>query len=148
MIEHDASQPAGWHRSGDVGHIDEAGRLWIEGRIGHIVTAPAGPVTPIGIEHSVAELSDVALAAVVGVGPLGTQQVVVVAEMTAPRRRADLADEDLVDRVRAEAGDIDVAAVLVVPSLPVDKRHNSKIDRTRVARWAERVLSGGRLGRI
>jgi acyl-coenzyme A synthetase/AMP-(fatty) acid ligase/pimeloyl-ACP methyl ester carboxylesterase len=148
MIEHDASQPAGWHRSGDVGHIDEAGRLWIEGRIGHIVTTPAGPVTPIGIEHAVAELSDVALAAVVGVGPLGTQQVVVVAETTAPRRRADLADEDLADRVRAKAGDIDVAAVLVVPSLPVDKRHNSKIDRTRVTRWAERVLSGGRLGRI
>jgi hypothetical protein len=37
---------------------------------------------------------------------------------------------------------------LVVPSLPVDKRHNSKINRTRVARWAERVLSGGRIGRI
>lgn len=146
--ENEASQPAGWHRSGDVGHIDEAGRLWIEGRIGHIVMTPAGPVTPVGIEHAVAELSDVALAAVVGVGPRGTQQVVVVAEKTAPRRRADLADEDLADRVRAKAGGVDVAAVLVVPSLPVDKRHNSKINRTRVARWAERVLSGGRIGRI
>jgi hypothetical protein len=50
--------------------------------------------------------------------------------------------------VRAKAGGVDVAAVLVVPSLPVDKRHNSKINRTRVARWAERVLSGGRIGRI
>ncbi len=146
--EHDASQPAGWHRSGDVGHIDEAGRLWIEGRIGHIVTTPAGPVTPVGIEHAVAELPDVAQAAVVGVGPSGTQQVVVVAVETAPRRRADLADEDLADRVRSKAGDVDVAAVLLVPSLPVDKRHNSKINRTRVARWAERVLAGGRMGRI
>lgn len=44
--------------------------------------------------------------------------------------------------------DVDVAAVLLVPALPVDKRHNSKIDRTRVARWAEQVLAGGRFGRL
>jgi len=148
MTEHDASQPPGWHRSGDVGHIDGAGRLWIEGRIGHIVTTPDGPVTPVGIEHDVAELSDVSQAAVVGVGPPGTQQVIVVVVTVDSRRRADLADETLADRVRARAGDVDVAAVLVVPSLPVDKRHNSKIDRTRVALWAERVLSGGWMGRI
>jgi len=37
--------------------------------------------------------------------------------------------------------------VLVVPSVPVDKRHNSKIDRTRIAAWAEKVLAGGRMGR-
>ena len=148
MTDHDASQPAGWHRSGDVGHIDEAGRLWIEGRIAHVVTSSDGPVTPVGIEHEVAELSDVSQAAVVGIGPPGTQQVVVVAVTVDSRRRADLADEALADRVRARAGDVDVAAVLVVPSLPVDKRHNSKIDRTRVARWAEKVLSGGRMGRI
>jgi acyl-coenzyme A synthetase/AMP-(fatty) acid ligase len=148
MTENEASQPAGWHRSGDVGHIDDDGRLWIEGRIGHIVTTAAGPVTPVGIEHAVSELSGIAQAAVVGVGPSGTQQVVVVAVPTVHRRRADLADEDLADRVRARAGDVDVAAVLVVPSLPVDKRHNSKIDRTRVARWAAGVLAGGRMGRI
>ena len=146
--ENEASQPAGWHRSGDVGHIDDAGRLWIEGRIGHIVTTAYGPVTPIGIEHAVSELPDVVHAAVVGIGPAGTQQVVVVAVPTAARRRADIADEDLADRVRVRAGAVDIAAVLVVPSLPVDKRHNSKIDRTRIARWAERVLSGGRMSRI
>jgi hypothetical protein len=45
-------------------------------------------------------------------------------------------------------GEVDVAAVITVPSLPVDKRHNSKIDRTRVARWAENFLAGARKGRI
>ncbi len=148
MTENDASRPAGWHRSGDAGHIDDDGRIWIEGRIGHVVTTATGPVTPVGIEHAIVEISDIAQAAVVGVGPAGTQQVVIVVVPAAHLRRADLADVDLADRVRARAGDIDVAAVLAVPSIPVDKRHNSKIDRTRVARWAERVLSGGRIGRI
>jgi len=148
MTQHVASQPAGWHRSGDVGHLDEAGRLWIEGRMGHIVTTAAGPVTPVGIEHAVSAFPDVNRAAVVGVGPSGTQQVVVVVVPARHSRRPDLAGEDLADRVRAKAGAVDVAAVFVTPSLPIDKRHNSKIDRSRVARWAERVLAGGRMGPI
>ena len=47
--------------------------------------------------------------------------------------------------VRAAAG-VDVAAVLVTAALPVDIRHASKVDRARVARWADRVLAGGRVG--
>jgi len=148
MTQHAASQPAGWHRSGDVGHLDGAGRLWVEGRMGHIVTTAAGPVTPVGIEHAVTSLPEVSHAAVVGVGPSGTQQLVLVVVPVDGGRHSDLADEDLADRVRAKVNAADVAAVLTTPSLPVDKRHNSKIDRSRVARWAERVLAGGRMGRI
>jgi acyl-coenzyme A synthetase/AMP-(fatty) acid ligase len=143
-----ASQPAGWHRSGDVGRFDSDGRLWIEGRIVHVITTDAGPVTPIGLEHAIAALDDVELAAVVGVGPVGTQQVIVVLSCVSGNRRPGLADEGLSDRVREVAGAIDIAAVFVVPSLPVDRRHNSKIDRTRIAVWAENVLAGSRMGRI
>jgi acyl-CoA synthetase (AMP-forming)/AMP-acid ligase II/pimeloyl-ACP methyl ester carboxylesterase len=144
--QHAASQPPGWHRSGDVGHIDAAGRLWIEGRTGHVITTAAGPVTPVGIEHRVIDLSGVSLAAAVGVGPVGTQQVVVVVVPDAAPSRAGLAPPSLTSQVRASAG-VEVAAVLVAPGLPVDKRHNSKIDRSRTARWAGRVLAGGRIGR-
>lgn len=147
ITEDAASQPVGWHRSGDVGHLDELGRLWIGGRMGHIVTTASGPVTPVGIEHSVGGLADVVQAAAVGVGPAGTQQVVVVVVPRTRTRRPGLAGEDLADRVRARV-DTDVAAVLTVPSLPVDKRHNSKIDRTRISRWAEGVLSGERMSGI
>jgi len=148
MTENNASQPVGWHRSGDVGHLDDDGRLWIEGRMQHIVTTASGPVTPIGIEHAVSELSGVVGSALVGVGPPGVQQVVLVVVPSDRVRRARLADEDLADRVRERVGGIDVVAVLIVPWLPVDKRHNSKIDRSRIAEWAERVLAGKRVGRL
>jgi acyl-coenzyme A synthetase/AMP-(fatty) acid ligase/pimeloyl-ACP methyl ester carboxylesterase len=148
MTQQGASQPAGWHRSGDVGHLDDSGRLWIEGRMGDIATTASGPITPVGIEHSVAALPEVAHAAAVGVGPAGAQVLVVVLVPTAARSKPDLADEDLADKVRAQVSQADVAAVLTVPSIPVDKRHNSKIDRPRVAQWAEKVLAGGRIGRI
>jgi olefin beta-lactone synthetase len=48
-------------------------------------------------------------------------------------------------RVRDVSVDVPVAAVLVVDSLPTDIRHNSKIDRTALAEWSERVLSGDRV---
>ena len=148
LTEYAASQPEGWHRSGDVGHFDTDGRLWIEGRIGHIVTTPDGPVTPVGIEHKVSSITGITAAAVVGVGPPGTQHVVVVVTPKPRPSRAGFADEALADKVRARVTSTDVAAVLVAPALPVDKRHNSKIDRTRIARWADRVLAGGRVGRV
>jgi len=143
-----ASHPEGWHRTGDVGHFDAEGRLWIEGRLGHVVTTALGPITPIGIEHAVGNLDEVALAAVVGVGPAGVQQVVVVVMPSGGTKRTGLADESLSDMVRDKAGQVDVAAVLIAPSLPVDRRHNSKIDRARIARWAEGALAGGRMGKI
>jgi acyl-CoA synthetase (AMP-forming)/AMP-acid ligase II len=142
------SQPTGWHRSGDVGQLDEQGRLWVGGRIGHVITTPTGPVTPVGIEQEIEEIERVALAAVVGVGPVGTQQLVVVVELNSPDRKPQLADLALLDQCRVasgQAGCPDVAAVLLVPELPVDRRHNSKVDRTRVASWAAKVLAGGKL---
>ena len=33
--------------------------------------------------------------------------------------------------------------MLVLPAMPTDIRHNSKIDRTALAGWAETILSGG-----
>lgn len=147
-----------WHRTGDVGHLDAAGRLWIEGRLAHVITTPAGPLTPVGPEQRVEELDDVARAAVVGVGPAGTQQVVVVLERSprprggSPargrrrRRTVRLADGDLTARVRRAVGH-PVAAVLEVPRLPTDVRHNSKVDRSALSAWAGTVLAGGRMVR-
>jgi len=58
-----------------------------------------------------------------------------------------LAAADLTTQVR-DAVTADVAAVLVVPALPVDIRHNAKIDRTAVAEWASDALAGRRRRRV
>ncbi|MFT4167264.1 MAG: alpha/beta fold hydrolase [Microlunatus sp.] len=134
-----------WHRTGDVGHLDAQGRLWVEGRLVHVISGPTGPITPVGIEQRVEAVPEVELAAAVGVGPAGTQQTVVVLVPTAgasPRR--PLAPAALASSVRQAAGS-PIAAVLVTDRLPVDIRHASKIDRARVAQWAERVLAGDSL---
>ena len=136
------ARPPGWHRTGDVGHLDGEGRLWVEGRLAHVVRTADGVVTPVGPEQRVEALPGVLSAAVVGVGPAGAQQVVVVVVPDgAASTRDPLADLGLADDVRRVAG-VPVAAVLQRATLPVDIRHQSKIDRLRLGEWAAGVLGG------
>lgn len=138
----------GWHRTGDVGHFDADGRLWVEGRLGHVITAPGAVVTPVGAEQAIERLDGVRMAGIVGVGPAGTQAVAAVVETLPPARKAGPAGPELAGKVRnaARTAGVSVAAVLVVPAQPTDIRHNAKIDRTRLARWASATLAGGRPG--
>lgn len=138
-----------WHRTGDVGRIDSNGRLWIEGRNVHVIHTANGPVTPVPVEVAVESLGGIRRAAAAGVGPAGCQQLVVVIEQV---DAADgLADSELTATVRRvvehDVGGSTVAAVLIVNALPVDIRHNTKIDRTLVSEWATGVLAGDRVRR-
>src|SRR5699024_1195783 len=121
----------GWHRTGDVGHLDEAGRLWVEGRLGHVLRTSKGGTTPVAAERSVDSLGGAVRAASVGAGPSGADAAVVVMETVPPARKLGPAAKDLARQVRTAVGatGTEVAAVLVVPSLRPDIRHMSKIDR-------------------
>jgi acyl-coenzyme A synthetase/AMP-(fatty) acid ligase/pimeloyl-ACP methyl ester carboxylesterase len=143
--ERASSRDPGWHRTGDVGHLDAEGRLWVEGRLVHVITTADGPLTPVGVEQRIEAEAQVTAAAVVGVGPPGTQQAVavVVPEMA---DSVGLAAPELAGAVRAAAG-TSLAAVLAIDTMPVDIRHAAKIDRLRLARWAGSVLTGARVGR-
>jgi olefin beta-lactone synthetase len=146
LTERSSSRDPGWHRTGDVGHLDHDGRLWVEGRLQHVVTTPHGVLTPVGVEQRVERLPQVRAAAAVGVGPAGTQVVALVVVPTngGPRRdRMRLAERGLTEAVRAAAG-TQVAAVLTASRLPLDIRHASKVDRQRVASRVTRVLAGAR----
>lgn len=110
------------------------------------MTTARGVVTPVGPEQRIEAVDGVGRVGVAGVGPTGTQQVVAVVETVPPVRRPGLATASLATAVRAAAG-VPLAAVLVVPVLPTDIRHNSKVDRARLSRWATSVLGGARMVR-
>lgn len=143
--QHDArpvdAEGRSWHRTGDVGHLDADGRLWIEGRSVHVVHTDQGAVTPVPVEVAAEALPGISRCAAVGIGPIGCQQLVVVVDQRTGSN--GLAPHQVAQAVRSAVRH-PVAAVLEARSLPVDIRHNTKIDRTLVAQWAASVLAGDR----
>ncbi len=117
-----------WHRMGDLGRLDDRGRLWYCGRKSQRVVPGRGGATlyTACVEGVLDAHPAVRRSALVGVR--GTPAVVVELE---PGRKADAA-------LKKELADLTPAkAVLFHPSLPVDARHNAKIQREKLARWAE-----------
>jgi len=149
LTTHQASQPPGWHRTGDIGTLDSEGRLWVGGRLAHVITSASGLIAPVSSEQSIETLESIEMAAVVGVGPVGKQAVVAVIQTSNGVVKAGEAPLPLIDEIRSTvSSDIDITSVLITAKLPVDRRHNSKVDRSAVAHWAARVLAGERAPKL
>jgi len=124
-----------FHRTGDVGYL-ENGTLFYLGRRGHVLETAAGPLASVALEMPVAAVLGREVAAV-GVGPAGGQVVCLIVE---GEGELCVAEAPLREAARA-ACPSQVAAVLV-GSLPTDRRHESKVDRTALRLAAERFLAG------
>jgi len=125
-----------WHRMGDIVREDEDGRLWFQGRKSHRVETADGPLYPVAIENIFNTHAAVRRSALVGVGSRGSQEPVLVVELRdSARACTSLAGEILFHGHRLAVAQR-VTRVLFHPSFPVDVRHNAKIDRPQLARWA------------
>jgi len=127
-----------FHRTGDAGYVED-GIVFHLGRVAHVLSLSSGPVASVAVEAPVAAAVGLPVAAV-GVGPAGAQVCVIVVETADASRSLHLADVALAASVRAAAPG-PVAAVLA-GRLPVDHRHQSKIDRVALATAAARFLAG------
>ncbi|NEB62853.1 AMP-binding protein [Streptomyces diastaticus] len=128
------------HRTGDMGTIDAEGRIWFHGRRSHRVLGTDHVLTTEDVEAAADTVPGVRRSALVGVGDPGRQRAVLCVELAArgPGRPAVVAAvRELLDR-RPDGRH--VTAVLVHPGFPTDIRHNSKINRERLADWATRRL--------
>ncbi len=126
-----------WHRMGDVGYLDEEDRFWYCGRLNHRVETAAGRLFTIPVEGIANSHPLVHRSALVGLGQPGSQQpcLVVVPEPTADGRR--LPDAQFKQQLREYLAQHELTAhineIVIRPALPVDVRHNSKINREQLA---------------
>ena len=143
-LELGASVPpsgAVWHRLGDCGRLDEDGSLWFCGRQTERVETPAGPMFTEPCEQVFRRHPAVARCALIGLGPRGRQQPAIVGE---PKSRAVMRSgteqQALARALRQLAvGHPHTAPIrrfYFHPHFPVDVRHNAKIHRLALARWA------------
>lgn len=134
-----------WHRMGDVGYVDGDGRLWFCGRKAHRLETAGGVVLPVPTENVYNLHPRVARSALVGAGARGAERAVLVVEPFAgamPRTRAArlrFVDElEAVWRARSKVCGPELAPASEVHfrrALPVDVRHNAKIERGELRRW-------------
>ena len=134
-----------WHRMGDTGYFDAQGRLWFTGRVNHRVETPNGTLYPIQVEAVFNNHDAVGRSALVGLGERPQQVPVIVVEL----HEGHIPAQDLKDRIErellamAQAHELTRAIKHVLfhdGPLPVDVRHNAKINRETIAIWAETQL--------
>ncbi len=110
---------ARWHRTGDAGYLDDRARLWLLGRCSARIQDSHGTLYPLSVEHAALQHDYVRRAAVVSV----RGQRVLAVEL----RNGRLSESQL--RALLESVEFaKVQQVRVLKRMPVDKRHNSKID--------------------
>jgi acyl-CoA synthetase (AMP-forming)/AMP-acid ligase II len=132
-----------WHRMGDLGYLDEQGRLWFYGRKSQRVTLADRTLYTEPCELVFNQHAQVRRSALVGVkNPDGSIRPVIVVEphkekmpRTAEERAGFIAELLALGAAHPETAEI--TTVLFHPSFPVDIRHNAKIFREQLAAWAE-----------
>lgn len=132
-----------WHRMGDVGRIDEQGRLWFCGRKSHRVETEKGPMFTIPCERVFNQHPKVFRTALVGIGEKGKQVPVICVEL---EKTVTNVDEKVLFCELMELGKkynhtACIDKFLIHPSFPVDIRHNAKIGREKLSVWASENLN-------
>lgn len=112
-----------WHRTGDAGLLDERGRLWLLGRCAARITDTRGKLYPFPVECVAMTFPEVRRAAVLG--HEGRRLLIVEAAFTS---------EVLATQLRQASEWARIDEVRFVAALPLDKRHNAKIDYTALRR--------------
>jgi len=107
-----------WHRTGDMGYLDAQGRLWLLGRCTARIADRRSTLYPFAVECILSFYPAVRRSAVVA----WHGQRVLALELD---RSVSTEEEEAICQAVAWA---DIDSIRVFKHLPVDKRHNAKID--------------------
>jgi len=127
-----------WHRMGDCGYLDAEGRLWFCGRRAERVITANGTMFTEPCEQAFRPLPGVARCALVGLGSCGSQipALVVQPSKKLSAREKGLLAAELRERARQHTQTESITQFFFHLSFPVDVRHNAKIHRLTLAKWA------------
>ncbi|MFQ3637351.1 MAG: AMP-binding protein, partial [Cyanobacteriota bacterium] len=121
-----------WHRTGDAGYLDERGRLWLLGRCSAKLTDAWGTLYPFAVEAAAQAQPGIHRSALVA----HRGQRVLLIEWAA--RFPDAARSPALQSLKAA---LDWAQIhqFYPCKIPVDKRHNAKVDYPAITRLLDRL---------
>jgi acyl-CoA synthetase (AMP-forming)/AMP-acid ligase II len=132
-----------WHRMGDLGRLDADGRLWFCGRKSQRVISAGGTLFTTPCEAIFNTHPLVYRSALVGIGEAPDQKPVICIDLEPGHGGVDRTQltRELLEIARGNALTRAVDTVLYPQEFPVDIRHNAKIFREKLARWAAKKLA-------
>ena len=122
-----------WHRTGDLGSFDSAGRLWLLGRCSAKIEDRRGTVYPFTVECAVRHDPRIECAALVAFR--GERVLVLQARNAHALDRA---------RLKAQLPWAGIDRLVAIERIPTDSRHNAKIDYAQLVSLLQRsgILRG------
>ncbi len=129
-----------YHRMGDVGYLDEQGRVWFCGRKNHRVVTATSTLFTIPCEAVFNLHPQVARTALVGCAEGLAQRAVLCVELhkNVSEQLVETIIDDLRQIQQQYPHTAEICAFLIHPLFPVDVRHNAKIFREKLALWAQK----------
>lgn len=128
------------HRMGDLGYLDDDGRLWFVGRKSQRVESVGKLLFTVATERIFYIHPAVQRCALVAVQVMGKTEAALVLELVAGILRSQhsqIRQELVIIAAQHDSGQ-HIRHFLFHPRLPVDIRHNSKILREQLSAWAQR----------
>jgi acyl-CoA synthetase (AMP-forming)/AMP-acid ligase II len=125
-----------WHRMGDCGYFDGDGKLWFVGRKAERVVTAAGTMHTEPCEQVFRGHPRVARCALIGLGQAGNQEPALVVQPIESASDEPTLAQELRTLAQQHAHTAAIRRFFFHPSFPVDVRHNAKIHRLTLARWA------------
>lgn len=124
-----------WHRIGDIGYIDDQGRIWFCGRKAHRVETPLGLLCSVNCEAIFNSHPGVRRSALIGLGEKGKQSAAIVVERNELGRKLnkEVFKKELLEMAKNNTLTEQIKSVHFCNHFPVDVRHNIKIDRLKLA---------------
>ena len=115
-----------WHRTGDLGYLDETGNLWLVGRVHNVILHASGYQYPVRAEMVLRKLPFVEKAAFLGMPQDGDYEAcwcVLQVKSDAPNKETCQSEA----RRILSKNEIVYDRIVFVPEIPMDARHHSKV---------------------
>jgi len=113
-----------WHRTGDAGYFDAAGRLWLLGRCAAALSDYRGTVYPFQVEYAVSAVRGIRRAALIE----KDGDRVLVLETSGREFRSNCAE------AAKCVARFEIDRIVTVHRIPVDRRHDAKVDYPELGR--------------